>query len=273
MQFPTILMRSELFLRTYLVVICIDEYYAYVWHYISYKYKYETKFLCVAVARECINIWMAQESDVILMSMHFASVEGKAARRMAVSHSDKGIVISGDPGSGKSTLVYMLSEEYGKEVYAVGLYWRNMYKKEHPDGSITFEEYWGTRSDRDQLEANRSLRHYAQDLGYIVDTRYASIFDKERCLIIYLRAPLEVRAERLARRPEYSGKALEEIEAILRKRQDDEVAIGKRLFGVDYRDRNLYHLILDTSLLTPEEELSAVKSEMRKLMSLVRKDR
>lgn len=205
------------------------------------------------------------------MVTRFTRVDDTTARKVAVSHADRGIVVSGDPGSEKTTFVELLSAEYDKEVYAVGKYWREKYKKEHPSGDITFEEYWGSRSDSDQLEANINLKHYAQDLGYIVDTRYASIFDKERCLIIYLRAPLEVRATRLATRAEYSGKTIEEIKAILTKRQNYEVAIGKRLFGVDYRDPNLYNLILDSSLLTPEEELSATKAEMHKLMGLIRK--
>lgn len=205
------------------------------------------------------------------MVTHFARANDTAARKVAVSHADRGIVVSGDPGSGKTTFVELLAAEYGKEVYSVGKYWRERYKKEHPSGDITFEEYWRSRPDREQHEANINLSHYAQDLGYIVDTRYTSIFDNEKCLIIYLHAPLEVRAKRVANRPEYLGKTIDEIEAILMARQEDEVAIGKRLFGVDYRDRNLYNLILDSSLLTPEEELVAAKAKMRKLMNLARR--
>ena len=205
------------------------------------------------------------------MVTHSAKADDTTAKRVAVSHADRGIVVSGDPGSGKTTFVELLSAEYGKEVYSVGKYWREEYEKEHPSGDITFDEYWRSRPYRDQLEANTSLRHYAQDLGYIVDTRYASIFDKDRCLIIYLRAPLEVRAVRLATRAEYSGKTIKEIEAILAARQEDEVAIGKKLFGIDYRDRNFYDLILDSSLLTPDEELVAAKARMRKLMNLARR--
>jgi cytidylate kinase len=205
------------------------------------------------------------------MVTHSARADDTTAKRVAVSHADRGIVVSGDPGSGKTTFVELLSAEYGKEVYSVGKYWREKYEKEHPSGDITFDEYWRSRPYRDQLEANTSLRHYAQDLGYIVDTRYASIFDKDRCLIIYLRAPLEVRAVRLATRAEYSGRTIKEIEAILAARQEDEVAIGKKLFGIDYRDRNFYDLILDSSLLTPDEELAAAKARMRKLMNLARR--
>lgn len=205
------------------------------------------------------------------MLTRYAEAEDTTARKEAVSHADRGIVVSGDPRAGKTTLVGLLSAEYGKEVYSVDRYWRERYKKEHPDGDIIFEEYLRSRPDREQREANINLKHYAHDLGYIIDTEYASMFDMNRCLVIYLRAPLEVRAERVANRPEYLGKTTNEIKAILTRRQVDEVAVGIKLFGVDYRSRNLYHLILDSSLLTPEEELVAAKAKMHKLMELARK--
>ena len=204
------------------------------------------------------------------MVTHSARVDDTTAKRVAVSHADWGIVVSGDPGSGKTTFVELLSAEYGKKVYSVGEYWREKYKKEHPHGDITFEAYWRYRPKMEQLEANFNLRRYVR-LGYIIDTRYASIFDELECFIIYLRAPLYVRAVRLATRPEYSGMTIKEREAILAARQEDEVSVGMMLFGVDYRDPNLYDLILDSSLLTPDEELAAAKARMRRLMNLARR--
>lgn len=208
---------------------------------------------------------------MVSVVIRYAKADDAAARDVAVTHADRGIVVSGDPGSGKTTFVELLSAEYGKKVYTVEMYWREKYEEEHPNGGTAFEDYLRSRSERDQFKANVSLRHYAEDLGYIVDTKYTSIFDKDRCLVIYLHAPLEMRAMRLASIPEYSGKTIEDIKAILMRRQEDEVAMGKRLFGVDYRDRNLYNLILDSGLLTPEEELVAAKAKMRKLMDLARK--
>ena len=36
---------------------------------------------------------------------------------------------------------------------------------------------------------------------------------------------------------------------------------------------NFYHLILDSGLLTPEEEVSAIDAKMRELKSLIRRER
>ena len=217
---------------------------------------------------------MQQEYSVVHMAEHTVAVDNTAAKK-AVSHGDLGIVISGEPGAGKTTFAKEVAEYYGKEVYSVGEFWRKeyeKYKEEHQSGYSTFEHYWGDIPLSKQRDANRGLKQYVAR-GMVVETRYVQIFpNKDECLIIYVHAPIEVRAERIKERPEYSGKTSTEIEVILKKRQKDEVEVGMKLFGSDYRNAKFYDLIFDSSVLTPKEELSATEALMRKkLMGLVRK--
>lgn len=99
--------------------------------------------------------------------------------------------------------------------------------------------------------------------GVIGDARYVANLDANKCLLIFMTAPLEVRADRAASRKEYEGKGIDEIKELLEKREEDEVRMGKKLFGVDYRDRGLYHVVLDSGLLTPGLELEMVKILLR----------
>lgn len=209
------------------------------------------------------------------MAEHTVAVDNTAAKK-AVSHGDLGIVISGEPGAGKTTFAKEVAEYYGKKVYSVGEFWRKeyeKYKEEHQSGYSTFEHYWGALPIEEQRHANDGLNDYVYKLKRVVETRYVQIFpNKDECLIIYVHAPIKVRVERIKERPEYSGKTSTEIEVILKKRQKDEVEVGMKLFGSDYRNAKFYDLIFDSSVLTPKEELSATEALMRKkLMGLVRK--
>ena len=66
----------------------------------------------------------------------------------------RGIVISGKPCAGKSTLCKMLSDEYNLRVHSLGQMWRDKWKAEHPKGEISFENYWRATSDEDNLQVN-----------------------------------------------------------------------------------------------------------------------
>jgi hypothetical protein len=59
-------------------------------------------------------------------------------------------------------------------------------------------------------------------------------------------------------------KLLEEIEGILEKREEDECVIGKDLFGKDYRDSSIYHIVLNTGLLSIDQEFEIVSAGLGK---------
>jgi len=58
----------------------------------------------------------------------------------------------------------------------------------------------------------------------------------------------------------YNGNGEKEIKEILYRREADEVAASKRLFGYDYRDSANYHLVLNTALVSQEEEIAIIKT-------------
>ena len=70
----------------------------------------------------------------------------------------KSIVLSGNPGSGKSVLAMALSKKYGWPVHSMGGLWRNKYKELHPKGEITFEEFWGRTTAEDSRQMNEQAK-------------------------------------------------------------------------------------------------------------------
>jgi cytidylate kinase len=171
------------------------------------------------------------------------------------------LIISGLPVSGKSTLANMLADDLGLKIYSMGQLWRERWKREHSDGGVSFEEYWRGTSIEDNRRVNMEAKKLFESGTVIVDTRYVAYLNRERCMFVFVTAPLEIRAERAATyRDDYRGKSLGEIKDILRKREDDEAKMGNVLFGADYRDPKLYHVVLNSEMLTPDEEFMIVQT-------------
>ncbi|MEI6731905.1 MAG: nucleoside monophosphate kinase [archaeon] len=168
------------------------------------------------------------------------------------------VVISGVPGSGKGALAKKLSEKLGWKIFSKGELFREMHKKKHPAGEVPFEEFWKSLSKEEQEEMDRKALEVLKSGNAIGDFRYAKSCEGIDALFIYVTAELEVRANRAMNTGKYAGKSVEEIKRILQAREEDEVKIGKELFGQDYDYRNLgdYNLILDSGDLKIEEELA-----------------
>jgi cytidylate kinase len=174
------------------------------------------------------------------------------------------VILSGLPGSGKSTLANELSESYGWEIYSVGRLWRERYSELHPDGCMPFEEYWRRTTLEDNLEVNRIARGVFERGNVIGDSRY-SIYCKDLpALLAFVTADLETRAGRAAAAGKYDGRAADDIKRTLMEREADEVRVGRALFGegYDYRDARHYHVVLNSGMLTVDEEVAVIDSLM-----------
>ena len=169
-----------------------------------------------------------------------------------------GIVISGPSVSGKTTLSSLLSERYSKKVYSVGRLWREKWKLLYPNGEVPFHAFWSSLSIEEQRGVHKGLKSLVEEQGYILDTRFPSVYDRTKCITLFITASIDVRAERARSRPEFSAMQLDEIKNVLRSIEEEEVRVGMELFNVDYRDPKLYDMIIDTGSTGPEEELSMV---------------
>jgi len=92
-------------------------------------------------------------------------------------------------------------------------------------------------------ELDRRQRELAKAGDCVVESRLAGwMVDAD--LKVWLRAPLEVRASRVARR---ERQAPEVARAELVERERSEWTRYKRLYGIDINDLAPYHLIIDTT--------------------------
>ncbi len=177
----------------------------------------------------------------------------------------KSIILSGHPGSGKSALANALSNEYGWPVYSIGGLWREKYKKEHPQNDITFEDFWSQTNKEDNIKINEEAKVLFERGSIIGESRYTMILDSSICLLVFITADMNTRVKRVHGRPEYRRMSKQELAETLERRGQDELDRGHELYGDDYDYRNPqnYHLVIDTTHMTVEQEVKAVLGMMR----------
>ena len=173
------------------------------------------------------------------------------------------IILSGLPGSGKTTLAHKVSDYYKWPVYSLGGLWREAWKQKYPKGDVNFEDFWRATS----LEENRAMNLKAVEIfkegNIIADTRYAIYANHLPAFFVFITAPLDIRSKRAIVSGKYKGTS-KEIEDLLIKREDDELKMGKNLIdeSYDYGNPSFYHIVINSGLLSIEKEFSLVRSLM-----------
>jgi cytidylate kinase len=172
------------------------------------------------------------------------------------------IILSGLPGSGKSTLARRLNELYGYPIHSLGGLWREEYKRLHPDGGISFEQFWRQTTHEDNLKMNIVAKYIFLKGKVIGDSRYTVHLKDVPAAFVFVYADLDVRARRALDAGNYEGQDMYGIKNILHRREQDELRMGKTLFGegYDYREPSHYHMVLNSGRMSVEEEVGAVRS-------------
>ena len=183
------------------------------------------------------------------------------------------VIISGTPGSGKSTLVREIASDIGWDVLSLGDFWKERWRKDFPDGEMPFHEYWSNSDRKVNIEINERARERIRIGGVICDSRFSPVYSENLpSLNVFVEAPLNVRAARNVGRGIYAKNNYEETEEIIKRRFEDERRMCKELFGADFADEKFYHLFLDTSKLTIKEEIRILIWALSGLDGLVKEE-
>ena len=169
------------------------------------------------------------------------------------------ITISGKAGSGKSTVAKLISEQLKLRHYSIGDLMRAMANEK---GVSLLELNNLAETDKSiDFELDEKLK----DLGkardnFVVDGRLTAFFIPDADVRVFLETDDKVRAERILkdkREHEKSNDVGEMVEKI-RKREESEKKRYRQYYGVDYSDKKLYNMVIDTTKMMPDKVVEKI---------------
>ena len=165
------------------------------------------------------------------------------------------ITISGLPGSGTTTVAKLLSEELSVELISAGELFRQIAKEkklplEH------FNKLAETDDDFDRQIDERQGEEAMKRENVIVEGRLSGFFVPDADLKIWLKAPVEVRAKRIAHR---EAIAYEEALSAMNNRERSENKRYEQYYGIDLNDLSIYDLVIDSSRWSEMDIVEMIK--------------
>lgn len=171
------------------------------------------------------------------------------------------ITISGDPGSGKTTL----AEKLARVTRFENLYVGGLMREAAAAAKMTLEEFYEKLSVSPERERKFDALVASQMVekeNLIVQGRVAFYIAKQvgiRVINVFLAVHPYQGAERLAKRPEHANRKLDDIRFEALGRQATEQARYRELYRIDnHRDPKHFDIVIDTTALHPDAVLEKV---------------
>lgn len=177
------------------------------------------------------------------------------------------ITITGNLGSGKSTICKILEDKHGFEIYSTGKVQRELAREMN---MTTLEMNKLMCSDRtyDNMidDATKRLSRDNKHKSIIFDSRLAWHFVEES-FKVFLSVSLDVAAERVMkdnRGKEEQYSSVEEAREMLAARAATENKRYKDLYNLEYFNFYNYNLVIDSTYCSPEIAASIIMEEAKK---------
>lgn len=176
------------------------------------------------------------------------------------------ITITGNLGSGKSTICKLLNDKYGFEVYSTGKVQREL-AREMNMTTLELNQLMCSDNKYDHMidDATTRISRENKDKNLIFDSRLAWHF-VEHSFKVFVSVSLEVAALRVMsdhRGAEEQYSSLEEAKSLLSERAATERVRYKDIYNLSYMDFTNYNLVIDSTYCTPDKIAEIIVSEAK----------
>lgn len=169
------------------------------------------------------------------------------------------ITITGDLGSGKSTIAKKLSKKLGFKYYSTGSIFRSLAKKK----KISLIEL-SKLAETDNKIVDKEIDDYQKNLGkkednFVLEGRLGFKFIP-KSIKICLKVNEEEAAKRIIKnkRQDEQFSSIEQAVKELKKRRDSELKRYKKLYNVDIEQNSHFDYVIDTTKLNRNQVLKKV---------------
>jgi predicted cytidylate kinase len=171
------------------------------------------------------------------------------------------ITISGTPGSGKTTVSRLISQQLGLlHIYAGDLYRAEAQRRQMRLPELNRQAELDHSIDQ-QIDAHMAA--YARAGNVVLEGRLAGFIARQEgveALKVWLTASDGTRARRVAAREEGDWKKVLEEN---RTRHQSDAERYRTIYGFDLSDTSIYDLVLDTDDITPEALAETILEAVR----------
>ena len=183
------------------------------------------------------------------------------------------ITITGNLGSGKSTVCKILRDQHGFEIYSTGTVQREL-AREMNMTTLEMNQLMCSDPQYDNMidDATARISRENRHKKIIFDSRLAWHF-VEQSFKVFLSVSLDVAAKRVMndnRGKEEKYTSLEEAKKLLAARADTEDKRYKDLYNLDYFNFSNYNLVIDSTCTTPEQIASIILEEAKKFDEIMK---
>jgi CMP/dCMP kinase len=180
------------------------------------------------------------------------------------------ITITGNLGSGKSTICKLLNEKYQFEIYSTGKVQRELAKQMNMT-TLELNQLMCSDKKYDNMIDDETARisRENKDKDIIFDSRLAWHF-VEHSFKVFVSVSLEVAAGRVMndqRGDVENYSSLEEAKKLLAERAATEMVRYKDIYNLNYMDFSNYNLVIDSTYSLPDKIVEIILKEAKEFES------